>query len=83
MTITRFDTRSSAGSFATTLRSYVDNTLISTNNGGIATALNRIYVGDGTGASNSQSEIKEFRFLQGASTATQGTSWGRIKTLYR
>ena len=67
----------------TTLRYYVDNTLISTNNGGIATALNRIYVGDGTGASNSQSEIKEFRFLQGASTAVQGTSWGRIKTLYR
>lgn len=65
-----------------TLRYYVDGTLISTNNAGLGTGLNRIYVGDGTGAANSQSEIKEFRFLQGASTGAQGATWGRIKSLY-
>jgi len=55
-----------------TLRYYVDNTLISTNNAGLAQALNRIHLGDVTGASNSRSEITEYRFLQGQATPTAG-----------
>jgi hypothetical protein len=66
-----------------TVRYYVDNTLISTNSAGFAQALNRIILGDVTGASNSQSEIIEYRFLQGQATPAAAGSWGRIKSLYR
>jgi hypothetical protein len=65
------------------LRFYVDNTLVSTNSAGFALALNRIYIGDGTGASNSHAEITEYEFLQGASTATSPSTWGEVKSLYR
>lgn len=65
------------------VRFYVDNTLISTNNAGLASATNRIYFGDGTGAANSQAQITEYRFLQGAATPALPTSWGRIKALHR
>lgn len=66
-----------------TVRYYVDGTLISTNNAGSASAVNRLLLGDGTGAANSQAEITAYRFLQGAATpAVQGT-WGRIKSLVR
>ncbi|MEO7868423.1 MAG: hypothetical protein ABIU54_12355 [Candidatus Eisenbacteria bacterium] len=65
------------------VRYYVDNTLISSTSGGISFAQNRLYFGDGTGASNSRSEIKQYEFLQGAATSTHGNSWGRIKKLYR
>ena len=66
-----------------TLRYYVDNTLISTNNAGASPAPNRILFGDLTGAANSRSEITEYRFLQGLATPTEGGSWGRLKSLYR
>ena len=65
------------------VRFYVDNTLISTNNAGLASATNRIYFGDGTGAANSQAQITEYRFLPGAATPALPTSWGRIKALHR
>lgn len=65
------------------VRYYVDNTLISTNNTGLASATNRIYFGDGTGAANAQAQITEYRFLQGAATPAVPTTWGRIKALHR
>ncbi len=65
------------------VRYYVDNTLISSVAGGFSLGLNRLYFGDGTGASNSQSQITQYEFLQGAATPAQTSSWGRIKTLYR
>ena len=65
------------------VRFYVDNTLISTNNAGLASATNRIYFGDGTGAANSKAEITEYRFLQGAATPAVASTWGRIKALHR
>ena len=40
-------------------------------------------LGDVTGASNSQAEITQYRFLQGASTGARPSTWGRIKSLYR
>jgi hypothetical protein len=66
-----------------TVRYYVDNTLMSTNNAGIAQALNRIILGDGTGASNCHAEITSYRFVQGLATPAEPGSWGRIKALYR
>jgi hypothetical protein len=66
-----------------TVRYYVDNTLISTNNAGFAQALNRIYFGDSTGAANARAEITYYRFLQGAATPAVSTSWGGVKSLYR
>lgn len=66
-----------------TVRYYVDNTLISTNAAGFAQALNRLSLGDVTGASNSQAEIVEYRFLQGQATPAASGSWGRIKSLFR
>lgn len=66
-----------------TVRYYVDGTLISTNNAGSASAVNRLLLGDGTGAANSQAEITAYRFLQGAATPAVQGSWGRIKSLVR
>lgn len=66
-----------------TVRYYVDGTLISTNNAGSASAVNRLLLGDGTGAANSQAEITAYRFLQGAATPAARGSWGRIKSLVR
>lgn len=66
-----------------TVRYYVDGTLISTNNAGSASAVNRLLLGDGTGAANSQAEITAYRFLQGAATPAAPSTWGRIKSLRR
>lgn len=66
-----------------TVRYYVDNTLVSSAAGSFAIAANRIYFGDVTGASNARAEIVQYRFLQGTATPTAGTSWSRIKALYR
>lgn len=66
-----------------TVRYYVDGSLVSSVAGGFSLALNRIYFGDTTGASNSKAEITQYEFLQGAATSTRPTSWGRIKSLYR
>ncbi len=66
-----------------TLRYYVDDTLISTNNAGAAQAVNRLTLGDVTGAANARAEITQYQFLQGAATAATGSTWGRIKSLYR
>lgn len=65
------------------VRYFVDDVLVSTNSAGLASATNRIYFGDGTGAANSQAEITEFHFMQGAATPAATSTWGRIKTLYR
>ena len=64
------------------VRFYVDNTLISTNNTGFAQALNRIHFGDGTGASNARCEITRYSFLQGDVVATESATWSRLKALY-
>ncbi len=66
-----------------TLRYYVDGTLISTNSGGFSLAVNRIYFGDVTGAANSHAEITYYQFLQGGVVATESTTWGKVKALYR
>jgi hypothetical protein len=66
-----------------TVRYYVDDTLVSSNNAGLAQALNRIHLGDVTGASNARAEIMEYWFQQGLATPARGASWGRIKALYR
>ncbi len=66
-----------------TVRYYVDGVLISTNNAGAAQAINRLTLGDVTGAANARAEITEYEFLQGAATAAAGSTWGRLKSLYR
>jgi hypothetical protein len=66
-----------------TLRYYVDNTLISTNSAGLAQALTRITLGDVTGAANAHADITGYQFLQGQATPARATSWGRIKQLGR
>lgn len=66
-----------------TVRYYVDGTLISSSPGGAAQAINRLTLGDVTGAANAQMEIVSYRFLQGAATPVAGTTWGRVKALYR
>jgi hypothetical protein len=65
------------------IRFYVDGTLISTNSTGLSFGLNRIYFGDVTGAANSRTEIQSVTFLQGAVVATENSTWGRVKALYR
>lgn len=65
------------------VRYFVDGALISTNNAGLAQALNRVLFGDVTGAANSKTEITEFRFLQGAAVPAVASTWGRVKSLYR
>jgi hypothetical protein len=66
-----------------TIAYYVDNTLISTNNAGFAQVLNRILIGDGTGAGNARAEITSYTLLQGAVVPVEGKTWGGIKALYR
>lgn len=61
---------------------FVDGTLISTNNAGFAQAINRLTLGDVTGASNARAEITAYRFLQGLATPAVTGTWGRIKSLY-
>jgi hypothetical protein len=63
-----------------TVRYYVDNVLISTNSAGIASATNRLTLGDVTGAANARAEITEYRFLQGLATPAASESWGQVKT---
>jgi hypothetical protein len=66
------------------IRFYVDGTLISTNSAGFSAAgVNRVYFGDVTGASNSRVEIESVTFLQGGVVATEPATWGRVKALYR
>jgi hypothetical protein len=67
-----------------TLKFYLDNVLISTNNSGFSGSINQVFFGDGTGAANAQAQITYFRFRQGtAVTSSASNSWGRIKSLYR
>lgn len=65
------------------VRYYVDGTLISTSATSLAQALSRLTLGDATGASNAHAEITQYRFLQGASTGATPSTWGRIKSLHR
>ena len=65
------------------VRYYVDGTLISTNSASFGQVANRLTLGDGTGASNAHAEITQYRFLQGASTGAKPSTWGRIKSLFR
>lgn len=60
-----------------------DGVQIHTGTGGSAVALNRLFIGDGTGGGNAQAEITSYRFLQGTATATVSSTWGRLKDLYR
>jgi hypothetical protein len=68
---------------ATDLRLYRDGVLIGTTTTGGALVANRILFGDATGGANAHAEIAAFRFVQDLATPTAGTSWGRIKSLYR
>lgn len=62
---------------------YRDGVAIHTGSGGFAIASNRIAFGDGTGGANAHGEIAYYRFIQDHPTATAGTTWGRLKGLYR
>lgn len=66
-----------------TIAYYVDNTLISTNSAGFAQALNRIIIGDGTGAGNARAEITSYTFLQGGVVSAEEKTWGGVKALFR
>lgn len=70
-----------------TLEYYVDGTLISADGTGLALALNRIHVGDVTGAANARAEVTYYRFRQGAATGVAepptAARWSRVKALYR
>jgi hypothetical protein len=61
---------------------HVDATLISTNNAGFAQALNRILIGDVTGAGNARAEITSYSFLQGVVVPVQEATWSGIKAIY-
>lgn len=65
-----------------TVRYFVDSTLISTAAGGFAQAIDRLTLGDVTGAANAQAEVVSYRFLQGTATPTLKSSWGRVKSLF-
>lgn len=62
---------------------YRDGVAIHSGSGGFALASNRIAFGDGTGGANAHGEITYYRFIQDHPTPAAGTSWGRIKDLYR
>jgi len=62
---------------------YRDGVPIHSGSGGFSLAVNRIALGDGTGGANALGEIMEYRFIQDHPTATTGTTWGRLKGLYR
>lgn len=66
-----------------TIRYHVDGTVISTNNAGFAQALNRIIIGDGTGAGNARAEVTSYVYYTGGVVATENKTWGGIKALYR
>lgn len=44
---------------------------------------NRVMFGDGTGGANARGQIAALRFIQDVATAAEGTTWGRVKGLYR
>jgi hypothetical protein len=60
-----------------------DGVQIHSGTGGSAVALNRVFVGDGTGGGNAHAEITSFEFLQGSVTGVGSSTWGRIKNIYR
>jgi hypothetical protein len=62
---------------------YRDAVLIHSGSGGFAASGSRVFFGDGTGGGNAHTEVTALRFLQGSATTTAGTTWGRIKELYR
>lgn len=62
---------------------YRDGVLVSTASGGTAIVANRILFGDSTGGANAHVEIGELRFIQDLPTPADGTTWGRVKSLYR
>ncbi len=70
-----------------TLEYFVDGALISSDPTGLALGLNRIHIGDVTGAANARAEVTYYRFRQGAATgageAVAVARWGRVKALYR
>lgn len=60
-----------------------DAVLIHSGTGGFSVAASRVFFGDGTGGGNAHTEVTALRFLQGSATVAAGTTWGRIKELYR
>jgi hypothetical protein len=66
-----------------TQRIYRNGTLLYTSTSGIGVVGNAVFFGDGTGGVNTQVEIRSLRFLQDTAVPALGTSWGRIKELYR
>jgi len=67
----------------TSWRIYRDGVLVQSGSGGFAVAVNRVFLGDGTGGANASGEITAFRFIQNVATPAQATTWGRVKGLYR
>jgi hypothetical protein len=66
-----------------TVRYYIDGTLIATDVGGAARPESIVYFGDDAESSNAHAQITRFRFQQAEPTPTRGSSWGRMKSLYR
>lgn len=64
-------------------RLYRDGILIHAGTTGAALALNRLFLGDGTGAANARAEVSAFHFLQGSAVPTLTSSWGEVKERYR
>jgi hypothetical protein len=64
-------------------RLYRNGTLVSSTTGGAALAVNRLAFGDFTGGANARAEVTAFHFLQGTAVATEGTTFGSVKALFR
>ncbi len=64
-------------------RVYRDGTLIHSGTTDSALAVNRLFLGDGTGAANARAEVSAFHFLQGSAVPALTSSWGGVKELYR
>jgi hypothetical protein len=62
---------------------YRDAVLITSGSGGFPFGADQVTFGDGTGGANARAEIREYRFTQDLTTAASGTTWGRLKSLYR
>lgn len=60
-----------------------DAVLIHSGSGGFAASGSCVFFGDGTGGGNGHTEVTSLRFLQGSATTAAGTTWGRLKELYR
>jgi hypothetical protein len=66
-----------------TFHIFRDEVLIHTGTSGFPLSANRVFLGDGSGAANASAEVRAFRFVQDLATPVHGSTWGRVKDLYR